>query len=121
MLRLEAKMKTERPSTESAGRVLASLHKALEPHLVPSPIAEAAAIAAFATAATTLEQQLEAIAAEATAAFKARVRVQAIQPSPRNRARPWRCGLCKGEWWSRNDERHIATPDGQPCAAEVEP
>jgi hypothetical protein len=59
-------------------------------------------------------------AAEATAAFKARVRAQAIQPSPRNRARPWRCGLCKGEWWSRDDERHIAAPDGHPCAAEGE-
>jgi hypothetical protein len=70
---------------------------------------------------TNVTATFEAIAAEATAAYRARVRAQAIQVSPPNRAKPWRCGLCKSEWWSRDDERHIAAPDGQPCAAEVEP
>jgi hypothetical protein len=55
------------------------------------------------------------VAAEATAAFKARVRAQAV----RSGSVP-KCRLCRGEWLWADSEHHVPV-DGHPCAAEVEP
>ena len=60
-------------------------------------------------------QLVKEATAEATAAYKVRVRAQAV----RHGAVP-KCRLCGGEWLWADDEHHVPV-DAQPCAAEVEP
>ena len=69
--------------------------------------------------APVISRALREAATEATAAFKARVRAQAVFALNRTTDDPWMgCRLC-GEYW-REGEHHVPV-DGQPCAAEVEP
>ena len=66
---------------------------------------------------TNVTATFEAIAAEATAAYKARVRAQAV----RQRGSNYDCLLCGAHWVGKHWEPKHNLVDAQPCAAGVEP
>jgi hypothetical protein len=86
--------------------------------------APSAAYSSFERVVDAMAQAMREAAAEATAAYRARLRAQAIAADPREHSSP-SCSLCGYKWLWSEPEHHargcMAAPDGQPCAAEVEP